>query len=210
MRKKQTPRIAALNRMRFSVPTRWTRRAVRPEPVIPPSIASADETEDTFRLSRVVDLVRQRPELADEENSEEEPAEEKERRRDPDLSGLEQEPERHQKADDRHLGAGEHPELGHSPYRPAVVIHDEAHREPGEEKHVGDVVGAEVVDELGGRRGLDVVIRGHHQEGVDEHQDAGDRFALSEGHEGRQHASEEGIDHATRRMLCQARGAANG
>ena len=63
--------IAALTSSMFVVPIVSTRNAVSAAPVAPPRLdAAADEPEQPLGLARVVDVVGQRPELADEQDAE--------------------------------------------------------------------------------------------------------------------------------------------
>ena len=92
----QTPRIAALTSSRLLVPTFSTARdSERRAHRAPEAGAAADEAEQPLGLARVVDIVGERPELADQQDTEDQP-EEVERHRHPARAGLEQEPEDHQ------------------------------------------------------------------------------------------------------------------
>ena len=96
--------------------------------------ARPDEAEDPLRLARVVDVVRERPELADQEEPEKEAPEEEKRgrdqllhrprffhcgktrnegygREDPWLVELEEKPETDEDRNEHELGARQHPEL---------------------------------------------------------------------------------------------------
>ena len=68
---RQTPCIAALTSSRFVGADRARPGRRQRAPATPPRLEpAADEPEDALRLARVVDVVGERPELADEEDAE--------------------------------------------------------------------------------------------------------------------------------------------
>ncbi len=132
--------------------------------------ASADEPEQPLGLARVVDDVGKRPELTDQQDTEDQPGD-VERDRHPRRVGLKQEPE-----DDQHhrhpgLGDREPPPAGEPRHQPRIAGHEHADDQPGAEQHVRQVVGPEVRDELRSRERLDGVVRGHRQARVGEHEE---------------------------------------
>ncbi len=76
--------------------------------------AAADEPKEPLGLTRVVDVVGERPELADQKQTHDLP-EEVERDRCPRLAGLKQEPEQGQKRHQAELGDGDHRAWRQSP-----------------------------------------------------------------------------------------------
>ena len=176
----QRKRMPALHSSRFSVPSRLTTRAVSPAPVMPPRLDPPPMKPNMpLRLPRVVDVVGERPELADEQDAEDQP-EEVERHRDPVARRPEEEPEGDQQR--RHPGQrqGDHPAAGQARDAHAVALHDDADQHAGRELDVGQVVGAQAGDELRPRDRLDDVVRRHRQERVGEHQERGGELAFPE------------------------------
>ena len=141
--------------------------------------AGADETEQALGLPRVVDLVGQRPELADQEDAHDQPEEVEPGRHHP-VAGLEQEPEPDQQPGHRALGDRDDPPRRDDPGGAAVALHDHADGDGGDQRDVGDVVGAELGDELRARDRLEDVVRRHRQERVGEHHDERDAFLLAD------------------------------
>ena len=122
------------------MPTVSAMSAVMPAPVIPPSDgAAADEAEEPLGLPRIVDGVGQRPELADEQDGEDE-AEQVERRRHPLLAGLKQPPEHHQDHDEARLRHRDDPARRQQRRGLDVALHDHADEQTGAELDVGKVV----------------------------------------------------------------------
>jgi hypothetical protein len=154
--------------------------------------SAADEPEDAFGLPRVEDVVGERPELADEEDAEDQ-AEEVERRRHPPGPRLEPDPEEHQDGDQAGLGDRDGPAPRHLRDRRAVALHDEADRHPRHQRDVGQVVGAEIADELRPRDRLQDVPHRHGEERVREHQERDDDFLVAQFHDGPQQAFEHGV-----------------
>ncbi len=92
----QTPRIAALTSSRLLVPTFSTASDVSAGAHgAAQAGAAADEAEQPLGLTRVVDVVGQRPELADQQDAEDQ-AEHVEGDRHPVRAALEKKPEQHQ------------------------------------------------------------------------------------------------------------------
>ena len=97
--------VAALINSRLSVPTAWTIVATIVAPAAAQTGAGTDEAEQPLGLPGVVDLVGQRPELADEEEAED-LTEQVKRHGDPLGSCSQQEREDDQEHDDRRLRGG--------------------------------------------------------------------------------------------------------
>ena len=145
--------------------------------------AAADEPEQPLGLTRIVDGIGQRPELADQQDREDQ-SEQVERRCHPFLPGLEQEPEHHEDDDDGALRDGNDPPRRRQRRDLDVALHDDANEDTGDELHVRKVLGAEIRDVFRPRDRLHDVVRGHRQERIGEHQQDGCRLVrphLSEG-----------------------------
>ena len=153
--------------------------------------AAADEAEEPLRLPRVEDVVRQRPELADQQDAEDQ-AEEVEADRRPDRAGSEQRPERDEDHHDGGLRHRHHVLARDAADRVRVEVHDDADGDAGGEQHVGQVVGPEILDELRAGDRLDDVVGRHRQERVGEHQQGRCRLLAPDGRDGAQQAREEG------------------
>ena len=132
--------------------------------------AAADEPEDALGLARIVDVVGERPELADQQDRQD-LHDDVERDRDPVLADeREQAPEQEQHDDDADLRHRNHRAARHQGDRLGVALHDDADRDAQCKGHPRQLVGAEAVDELGLRDRLDDVVARHRQERVQEHQ----------------------------------------
>ena len=154
--------------------------------------AAADQPEQTLGLARVVDVVGQRPELADEQNAEDQP-EQIEADRDPLGADLrEQHPEEHQQHDHAGLGDRDRPAPRHRRDELRVGLHDQANHHAGPELHPRQVVGAQARDELRARDRLDDVVRRHRQERVEEEQQRSAAFARAQFGDRGQPAGEQG------------------
>ena len=94
------------------------------------------------------------------------------------MPGLKKEPEAYQGADYCNQCSRQDPQAGKLAHQPAVVLHDDAHADTGDQHDPGEVIRADVANEFCGRRGLDAVVGGHHQEGVDEHHRRGCGLAV--------------------------------
>ena len=145
--------------------------------------AAADESEQTLRLARVEEIVRQCPELADQENAQDQ-AEEVERDRDPRCAGPQQRPEDDKQPDDGGLREGYHVLAGHAANGARIKMHDEADQDAREEQDVRQIVRAECGNELRTRDGLQNVVRRHREEGIGEHQERRRGFLVSNGRHG--------------------------
>ena len=167
--------------------------------------AAADEAEEPLGLARVVDLVGERPELADEQNAHDQPEQVEAGGHHPG-SGLEQHPEDDEQ--DRHhaLRRRDHPFRLEHPGAAAVALHDHADHEAGEQRHVGDVVGPQVLDELRSRDRLQDVVGRHREERVEEHQDERDALRLAHFHDGAKNALQDAAHGES--MVCEDGGAA--
>ena len=155
---------------------------------------AADEAEDALGLPRVVDVVGERPELADEQQAEDE-AEQVEAHRDPVARRPEQEPE----ADEhrRHQGESQrgHVAARQARHEDAVALHQHADEQARRELDVGEVVGAQARDELGARDRFDDVVRRHRQERVGEHHEPRAELAFPELRHGGERATEPAVAH---------------
>ncbi len=135
--------------------------------------AAADEAEDALGLPRIVDVVGQRPELADQEEAEDQRQHVEGDRHPVRADGAEQEPEQEQQTRHAGLRHRDGPAPGHRPHHRGVALHDEADQHAGAELHPRQVVGAQARDELRPRDWLDDVVAGHRQERVQKHQQRG-------------------------------------
>jgi len=147
---------------------------------MPPKARSApDEPEQPLGLARIVDVVGQGPELADEQDADDQP-EQVESHRDPCLICLEQHPERDEQRHHPASGARDDPAPRHQARQPAVKLHHDPDEESRCEQHIGQVVGPQLRDELRPRHRLDDVVGRHCQKGVREHQERGDALIFLE------------------------------
>jgi hypothetical protein len=140
--------------------------------------AAANQAEQALRLARVVDIVGDRPELADREQAEDK-AENVESDRYPFALDLgEQNPEHEQQRHESGLGDRDRPAPRHQRHQPGISLHQHADQHAGAELHPRQVVGAQTVDELRSRDRLDDVVAGHRQERIREHEEGSRRLAL--------------------------------
>ena len=114
--------------------------------------AGTDEAEQPLGLPGVVDLVGQRPELADEEEAED-LTEQVERHGDPLGSCSQQEREDDQEHDDRRLRDG-YDVPARDARRRRVPVHQHADDERAGQQHVGEVARPEIGNELDRVSGL--------------------------------------------------------
>jgi hypothetical protein len=171
---------AALTSSRLMLPTSSTRYFVRPAPSAPPRTrAAADEAEDTLGLAGVVDVVGERPELADEQNAED-LTEQIQPRRCRFRAGLEQRPEDDLQDDDAAQRHRHHGAAWQAPDRVRVLMHQHADQQSRRQHHPRKVVGAEAGDEPRSGDGLEDVVGRHGQEGVGEHQRHAPTFARAQ------------------------------
>ena len=163
--------------------------------------AAADEAEQPLRLPRVVDVVGQRPELADEDDAEH-LAEEVEGGADPVRTGLEQRPEDDEQDDDARLGERDDQPPRHASHAARVGVHHSANDDAAGELDVRQVVGAEAGDELRPRQRLEDVVGRHRQQRVDEHQQCDPTFAGAQRDERVERASQQ-RHHQVRRIASR-------
>ena len=137
--------------------------------------ASADEPKQPLRLSRIVDAVGQRPELADQQDAEER-APDIERDRHPVAGAPEERPEHDHHR--RHAGLcdRQRPAAGQDADQPRVAEHQHADEQARAEDDPRHVHGAQAGDQLRAGQRLNDVVRRHGQEGVGEHQEHRRRF----------------------------------
>ena len=146
--------------------------------------AAADEPEQPLRLPRVVDEVGDRPELADEQDAEDQPGQ-VERRPRPTSPGLEQEPEADQHARHAHLDDRQRPSAGaaaRSATRSPVIR--TPMMKPAASRTYGRLSAPRSGDELRPRDRLDDVVGRHREERVGEHHERGEALLLPHFDEG--------------------------
>ena len=154
--------------------------------------AAADQPEQALGLARVVDVVGERPELADEQNAEDQ-SEQVETDRHPFGADLREEhPEEHQQHDHAGLGDRDGPAPRHRGDELRVGLHQQADHHAGPELHPRQVVGAQARDELRARDRLDDVVGRHRQERVEEEQQRSAALAGAQFGDRRQPAGEQG------------------
>ena len=146
---------------------------------------AADEAEQSLRLAGVVNVVRQHPELADQEQAEDLPDQIEGHRR-PGEADPERRPEPDQQRRDPRLGDRDHRLRRQAGRAARVELHHGPDQHAGDQQHPGQVAGAELADELRPRQRLDDVVGRHHQERVQEHQQQRSGFLPSDLHEGGQ------------------------
>ncbi len=154
--------------------------------------AAADEAEDALGLARIVDVVGQRPELADQQDRQDLHHHEEGHRHPVGADEREQEPEQQQQRRDAHLGDRDHPAPGHHRDGLDVALHDEADGHADAERDPRQVVGAQLGNVFGPGDRLDDVVARHRQERVQEHQQRGGGLAVAELHDRAQQARGEG------------------
>ena len=175
---KQTARIAALTSSIVVVPSSVDQRGGdRRAGGTAQAGAAADQPEQALGLPGVVDVVGQGPELADQQDAEDQPVEVEAHRHPLGAEPGEQHPEGDQQHDHAGLRHRNGPPARHAGDRLGVALHQHADDHPGGELHPRQVVGAEAGDELRPRDRLDDVVGRHRQERVEEHQQRGAAFA---------------------------------
>ena len=154
--------------------------------------AAADKPENALGLAGIVDVVGERPELADQQHREDR-SEQVERDRDPPLAGVgQQDPEQQQQAGHPGLRHGNGPAPRHRLHQHGVALHQEADQDAGAKLHPRQVVGAEARDELRPGDRSDHVVTRHREERVQKHQQGGGRLAVAQLHDGAEDAGEQG------------------
>jgi hypothetical protein len=162
-----------------------------------------------LRLTCIVDVVGERPELTDEQAAREHTPE-IERDRNPGRFGFEEAPEHEQEADHHRLRCSKDPSPRQQTHGAGVGLNDKPHDHPGDELHVWDVVGTQRIDELGARRRFDDVVAGHREEGVGKHQESRHPFVLAEIDQGAKNPLQHGhsLSHAVPEVNCATDGLA--
>ncbi len=154
--------------------------------------AAADETEQALGLARVVDVVGQGPELADEQDAEHQPVE-VEPDRNPLAADLgEEHPEDHEQHDHAGLRDRDRPPARHAGHELGIGLHQHADDHAGGELDPRQIVGAEAGDELRPRDRLDDVVGRHREERVEEQQQRRSALAGAQLGQRRQPAGEQG------------------
>jgi hypothetical protein len=167
------------------------RRGQRRAGHAPECNAATDEAKQPLGLTRIVDAIGQRPELADEQHTQQQAPNVK-RDRYPVAATLEQHPEGEHDAGHPDLRDRQGPPSGQRADDARVGQHqqpDEQSRAENDPRHVD---GAEAGDQVRPCQRLDDVVGRHRQERIGEHQEDADRFLLPHLDESTQDARQQG------------------
>ncbi len=156
---------------------------------------SPDESKKPFGLPGVVHNIGHSPELADQQNTQDQ-SEQIEGDRDPPGIRAEQEPEAQHQTCSPRLTDGDGPSMRQAPEQPGVTGHEQSDQQACGELDIGKIVRTQFRDKLRSGNRLDHVVARHRQERVAEHQKGGHGLVIAHLGDGPQYGFESRSGHS--------------